>query len=99
MFIFSIIGEFNLSKDERQVYRGFGKNFPSMFEVLEVISYESLKLKDLIDLQEYWIKEEIEAYRVEKDSILNARIAPFEDHFLIMRRRGQVWPQVQINRQ
>ena len=82
-----------LSPDDRLVYEGFSKNSHSIFEVLDVKRDEGLKLKDVINEREYWVKDKEGTRGAKQGNIICCRIAPYRDHFIILGPGALSWPQ------
>ena len=82
-----------LSPDDRLVYEGFSRNSHSIFEVLEVRRDEGLKLKDVINEREYWVKDKEGTRGAKQGNIICCRIAPYRDHFVILGPGALSWPQ------
>lgn len=73
-----------LRPEERRAYEGLSSNFHSFFEILEVRRDEGLRLRDLRDQKEYWVREKKGTHQAMVGEVVWCRIVSYGGEFFVL---------------
>lgn len=79
---------YNLPSVRLQIYKDLQKNEYGVFEVLEVKIGEGLKLRNLRNEKEYWVRERMATFQLKKGDLVINRIGKVGDHLELIGPEG-----------
>lgn len=81
----------SLTKEEKLIYQSWlTKSFFSIFEVIDVDLGKSLRLRDLINNQYYFVSERMGTYQMEKGIIFASRLLPIKEFWMFAGGLGMI---------